>query len=457
MRRRDFLRVAAGASAAAALPLTRRLARAEGADCPRYLFIVEGNGFEPASVLCDSARAALDETMDAPVGSDRWWYRRYRHGAPIELATPDLGSAIALGPLADAGLIDQATVLLGLSSRIVGGGHSGYHGALSSTRTIGGKPGGQTIDAHLAALESVRQDAPFDAFRVGVDPGGRPIDFGTCAYDEGKAAPVILQPDAAYQFAYGAFATGDAARAFDRRDRMLRFAAEDLAAAEAAFTGNPTEQAKLGTYGESIAALLDTQERLRGMRDSVVAPPPPASGLAPLARFGAMLDLAVSTLIDGLSNVAVVGSGSGGAFSLTYSSVSSTGRHDMQHQSASSPAMLQAIRDVNHAQVAAIAAAARRLADAGLLERTVVVWVGDNGEQHHSTASEFPVLLLGGSAVGLRRGGRTVLYPGVGSSANRQLSNLWNTLGYLAGESLDLFGGEEGDLRMAPGPLDALL
>ncbi len=457
MKRRDFLRVAAGATAAAALPLGHRMARAEVADCPRYLFIVEGNGFEPASVLCDSARAAIDETMDAPVGSDRWWYRRYRHGAPIDLETPDLASAIALGPLADEGLVDEATVLLGLSSRIVGGGHSGYHGALSSTRTIGGKPGGETIDAHLAALESIRQDTPFDAFRVGVDPGGRPIDFGTCAYGEARAAPVILQPDAAYQFAYGAFATGDAARAFDRRDRMLQFAAEDLAAAERAFTGNPTEQAKLGTYGESIAALLETQERLRTMRGSVVAPPPPGNGLAPLARFGAMLDLAVSTLIDGLSNVAVVGSGSGGAFSLTYSSISSTGRHDMQHQSGGNAAMLQAIRDVNTAQVAAIAAAARRLDDAGMLDRTIIVWVGDNGEQHHSTASEFPVLLLGGSAVGLRGGGRTVVYPGAESGDNRQLSNLWNTLGYLAGERLDTFGGEEGDLRKAPGPLEELL
>jgi hypothetical protein len=457
VKRRDFLRAAAGAGAAAALPLGQRAARAEGADCPRYLFIVEGNGFEPVTVLSDSARAAIDETMDAPVGSDRWWYRRYRHGAPIALDTPDLGTALALGALADEGLVSQATVLLGLSSRIVGGGHSGYHGALSSTRTIGGKPGGPTIDAHLAALETIRQDTPFDAFRVGVDPGGRPIDFGTCAYGESRAAPMILQPDAAYQFAYGAFAEGDAARAFDRRDRMLRFAAEDLAAAESAFTGNPTELAKLGTYGESITSLLDTQERLRTMRGSVVAPAAPESGQAPLARFGAMMDLAVSTLIDGLTNVAVVGSGSGGAFSLTYSSVSSTGRHDMQHQSGRDPSMLQAIQDVNRAQVATIAAAARRLADAGLLDRTVIVWVGDNGEQHHSTASEFPVLLLGGSGVGLRSGGRTIVYPGADSDDNRQLSNLWNTLGYLAGESLDTFGGEEGDLRKAPGPLDELL
>ncbi|MAQ16529.1 MAG: hypothetical protein CMN30_17260, partial [Sandaracinus sp.] len=120
MKRRDFLRVAAGATAAAALPLGQRFAHADGADCPRYLFIVEGNGFEPASVLTDTARAAIDETMGSPIGGDRWWYNRMRHDSPLEVATPDFETAHALGPLRDEGLVDQATVLLGLSSRIVG-------------------------------------------------------------------------------------------------------------------------------------------------------------------------------------------------------------------------------------------------------------------------------------------------------------------------------------------------
>ena len=455
MKRRDFLRVAAGAAAATALPLGQRV-RAEGSDCPRYLFIVEGNGFEPVTLLSNTARAALDETLSSPVGSSRWWPNRYRHGAPIVLDTPDLGTAPALGPLAEEGLVGSATAVFGLSSRIVGGGHSGYHGSLASARTIGGKPGGPTIDAHLAALGTVRQETPFDALRVGVG-GGRPIDFGTCAYGVRDAAPMVLDPSAAYQFAYGAFAEGDAGLAFDRRDRMLGFAAQDLAASERTFAGDVDERAKLGSYGQSIRALLETQEKLRAMRPSVVAPPSPAAGLSPLPRFAALVDLAVSTLIDGLTNVAVVGSGTGGSFGLTYSSVSSTDRHNMQHQSGGDPAMLQAIQDVNRAQVMAIAAGARRLADAGLLDRTVIVWVGDNGEQHHSTASEFPVLLVGGSGVGLRPGGRTIVYPGLGDDGHRQLSNLWNTLGHLAGDSLDLFGGEEGDLRSAPGPLPELL
>jgi len=78
--------------------------------------------------------------------------------------------------------------------------------------------------------------------------------------------------------------------------------------------------------------------------------------------------------------------------------------------------------------------------------------------QHHSTAPEFPVVLIGGKNLGLSTGGRTIVYPGVdsGGSGHRQVSNVWNTLGHLAGEQLDTFGAE-GPFRVATGPLHELM
>jgi hypothetical protein len=104
-----------------------------------------------------------------------------------------------------------------------------------------------------------------------------------------------------------------------------------------------------------------------------------------------------------------------------------------------------------------------------MLDTTVIVYVSDNGEQHHSTGTEFPVLLLGGSGIGLRTGGRTIVYPGLdtGGSGHRQLSNLWNTLGRLTGAmpfalspttrvDFNAFGNE-GPARVATGPLSELM
>jgi arylsulfatase A-like enzyme len=116
-------------------------------------------------------------------------------------------------------------------------------------------------------------------------------------------------------------------------------------------------------------------------------------------------------------------------------------------------------------QLTAVAAAAQSLmstpdpAETGsILDNTVIVFIGDNGQQHHSTASEFPVVLIGAKNLGRHTGGRTIVDPGVdsGGANHRQVSNLWNTFGHLAGQSLDTFGGE-GAFRVAPGPLSELM
>jgi hypothetical protein len=92
-----------------------------------------------------------------------------------------------------------------------------------------------------------------------------------------------------------------------------------------------------------------------------------------------------------------------------------------------------------------------------MLDHTVIVYIGDNGEQHHSTASEFPTLVIGGRALGLKTRGPHPHLPGpVSANGHRQVSNLWNTLTYLSGAPVDDFGAE-GPTRRALGPLSELL
>lgn len=467
MKRRSFLRSAAlGTGAAFLAPLMNRLVRANETGSCRFVFVVEGNGFEPVTVLSNSARSALDGTMSEPIGSKRWWFRDYAHDSPMVLDTPDLDTARSLGALGREGLIDQTTVLLGLSSKVVGGGHSAFHGALSSTRTVGGAPGGQTIDAYLAEIPAIRGDLPFDAIRLGVGTG-QALDFGTCAFAAGRAAPMTLYPTTAYQVLFGAVATEEARRAFEARGNLLDFAHADVMAAAAEFRGSTLERQKLESYLESIETLQERHGRLLAIGPSLRDNAPEAPDVnplytgEPLDTLAAQLELATAALIGGLTNVVVVGSGTGGSFGLTYSSVSSVGRHDMQHGSGSSPDLLEACHTVTEREIDQVAAMARRLADTpdvaggSMLDHTLIVYIGDNGEQHHSTASEFPVVLIGGSALGLAGGGRTIVYPGLNHSNNRQLSNLWNTVGHLAGQDLNTFGGE-GPSRIAAGPLSEL-
>lgn len=470
IRRRRFLQaLGLGAGATLLGPLVSRFASAAGPTC-RFLFVVEGNCYEPITALADEPRAAIDATLSEPLGDRRWWYRRYAHDTPL-ISSTRFDTAPALGALAsNPAVAAQTGVVFGLSSKIAGGGHSAFHGALASARTVSGVPGGQTIDALLAGLPGVRREAPYDAIRLAVAPSGSgPIDFGLCAYGQARAAPVILQPRAAYDALFGSV-SGDGAT-FGRRRSLLDYASEDVSATLAAFPGNSDERAKLESYLESVEDLTARHERLLALEDQLRAhaPPPPDENPLhmsddPLEHFRAHLELATAAFRGGLTNVAVVGCGTGSRFDLSYTSVSpDVRRHDLHHSSGGSAELRRRIHEVTRLQVEAIAAVAADLAatpetgaDGSMLDHTVIVFVGDNGEQHHSTASEFPVVLIGGSAMGLSTAGRTVVYPGLDSGGHRQLSNLWNTLGHVAGAELDDFGAE-GPSRRALGPLSELM
>jgi len=475
VRRRDWLRAMGFGAAGATLlgPLLSRYARAGEAPPCRFVFVVEGNGYEPINVLTDEARAAIDATISrGPVGDARWWYNRYAHDAPLVEAS-SFDTAIGMGAFAaDPSVADQTAVLLGLSSRIAGGGHSAFHGPLASARTISGVPGGRTIDAHLAGLDTVRGATPYDAVRLGVHPGeSEPLDFGTCAFDRGRPAPLILQPGAAYAALFGSVGSAEGRASFMKRRSLLDFASRDVDAALSELRASGAERAKLESYLSSIEELTARHERVVGLGPQLEAARPPSPeenplyGTGdPLDRFRAQLQLATAALKGELTHVAVIGCGTGGAFSLLYPTVNrDVARHDMQHGSGSDAGLLANVHEVTRLQLDAIAAMASELAatpepesDGSMLDHTIIVYLGDNGEQHHSTASEFPIVLIGGRALGLRTGGRSIVYPGMSSDGHRQLSNLWNTLGHVAGEDLNEFGAE-GPSRRAAGPLGELL
>lgn len=468
--RRNFLRaLGLGAGASFLAPLASRLASAD-APARRFVFVIDGNGFDASMLLTDSARAALDATMTSPIGTDRAWPRRYAHTAPIVTAAPDLATAPGLGPFAaDTAVAAQTTVLYGLSSKVSGGGHSGMHGALACARSVGGAPGGITIDARLGSAAGVRGETPRDVLRLGADSSGEPLDFGTCAYARGRAAPLMLQTAAAFDSLFGVVGDPGSMSAFMRRRDLLSFARDDARATLASFPGNSRERAKIETYLASIEELQRRSDRMLAIAPALeaVRPPSPSEDVAyassdPLVRFGVQMRLATSALLGELAHVAVIGLGTGGQFGITCPSVSGIDRHKLQH-GASDPTYLAALHEITRQQLAAIAEMASSLAaipeagaDGSMLDHTLIVFVSDNGEQHHSNAEEFPALLVGGRALGAT-GGQTVTYPGArAGEAHRQLSNLWNTVGYLAGEPLDTFGAE-GPTRIAEGPLTELM
>lgn len=463
--RRAFLRSSlAAAGGAALLPWSARTARADVQGSPRFVFVLEGNCVEPIAMLSPTAEDAINSSLRAPIDGRRNWYRDYTHSDVLSVPTGDLASAKSLGDLGE--LASRASVLYGLSNKAGGGGHTPHHGTLSCRRTVGGSPGGETIDSLLARQLLEEYGAPFEAVRVGA--GARALNLGTCATGRGAPAAILQQAQTAYDTFIGPVTGSDAAV---RRGEMLRFAREDV---RHTIDGSPaaaSERQKLEDYFEALERMEAQTETLGGWSTNpayLPAAPGDDSRYASSAHFdelGAQFAVATSALRLGLTNVAVVTSATSGEFArVSYPSMARAGipsdRHNLHHQSGTAAAqdLIHAVSGRIVQEIATMARALEATPDGDgdtLLDNTVIVYLGDNGETHHSTASEFPVLTLGGDNLGFV-GGRTLFYSPLNTPEHRRLSNLWMSLSAAAGFERSTFGGED-FTRFAGGALPGLL
>lgn len=490
LTRRRFLQgLGLGVGASLLTPLMHQVwaQNMDGVLPRRFVFFVAGNGIETTTVTSPAMREALLATgvnlqPDARIN----FSNSYKHDALLELDAPALGDAFALQPLrgeaGEADLTDQAVMLLGISNLVAGGGHSSNFGALSSTLSNKSVPAAATIDKVLSNVPQVRQNTPFDVLRLGiVQRTDVNLHYALLAHDAKKPAPLIVNPSTAYNALFGSIADAAGQQQFAKRSDLLSLTRDDIQDTLSTFPGNSPERAKLEAYLQAVEELEQRQDYLANAKDTLQSVDPGGpdvnplySDPCPLVRMEAQCDLATSALLGGLTNVAVIASGANGSSQgMIYESLRSlfqkdpnfrdmVGRHTVCHDSSANPYYQEILHTVTRRHVEMIARMARTLqsvpeGDGTMLDHTAIVFLSDNGDGHHSTAWEWPVLILGGSRIGLETKGRALIYPSYKDTTNnRQMSNVFNTLGHVAGLDLNTFG-QEGSTRVAEGPLSALL
>jgi hypothetical protein len=467
--------VLASAAALAGTGLVSRSGRAARGDPRRVVIFLEGNGVRPACVRDPLTQQTLDDLAGKPVASAR----DYAHDEPVVLPGAPLSQARALGSLAAAqdqiSLVERSALVLGLSATYLGGGHSTDHGALSASKGAGG-PASATIESVLAAIPEVRGVTPFDAIRVGVGAATTPLNYSSCAFAKGKPAPILMHPAAAFSALFGSVAAGAVGEEFVARGQLLEFALADVERELAGLTGSSRGHDKLSTYRASLLAMMSQSEQISAMKGQLEAVKPAEPGAQdpdpyasddPLVQLGLQCDIATAALLAGLTNVAVVSIGSGSYYwSLQYPGLVDLypngkliGGHDLRH--GDGEPFYEVLHEVTSRGIGEMARMARTLAarpeGAGtMLDHTLLLYMPDNGEKHHSNAEEWAALLIGGDALGFRTDGRSVVYPGFKHPQNRQTSNLFNSLLHAAGSPTDDFGHVGTKSRVAPGPLAEL-
>ncbi len=440
--RRGFLRGAGlGAAGLFLSPIFRRLhAEAQGAAAPkRLVIIIEGNGF---------------------YGFSRW--DRLTMDAPRETAVTDMASELPM-VASWAPWRDRVVALHGLANKQgagQGAGHRAHYYALSCLPYANGsQPGGPSIDAVLGrTLPS--DDVVFPVVRLGADEGGRGLVPFNCSTARGTTVASQFDPRAAWLELFGAGAPDAEDRAAFAQQGLLLDSVHRYASSAGARLGGD-ERWKLDRYLYSIETFERRQAALVARTEQLMACAPDAPGAMEGTglRTALQFNNAAAALICGLTNVVVLSIGPG---LTTFADWGFGGRHSMGHGGGATEHRPGGIAGLieNHDMIANEAASlvtqleAVPEGDGTMLDNTAVVFINDNGEQHHAKYDTFPVVMLGDFGGRLRSGGRLVEYPNWKQTGARGLAELWRTVAHAMGATgPEIDGFAAGNI----GPNDDLL
>lgn len=458
MHRRDALKgISLGAGSVVLAPMLARLeaqVAGKAITAKRFVFVVESNGVRPEQL--------------PPVGVKRQARQQRALNGPAEftdISLKDHTLPFSLEPV--KAYKDRVTIVQGLSGRICGGGHSNNFGALGCFPTPGEsqKISGETIDGALA------KTIPGIFPHIGLGMAKRletTVAYNISAWDKNKALPTMCKPDQAYNTLFGSVA-GTAGKAeFAAKNNLLDFLKDDVKKAESTLVGSEREQ--LSAYLESFETLRNRQSRLNEIEHTLRAKGPVVSDKYKSAvetdRLDAQFDLGAAALICGLTNVLTLSSAAGiRDFDVTFKGLGlNIDKHSIGHGGSYMgkkwDELYNIIRRYHFELIAGLMKKldAVKEGDGTMLDNTLIVYLSDGAESHHSRCWEWPMVLIGNMGKKLKTG-RYVDYAGYGQKGHRTTANMYVTLLQLAGSKREAFGVADPALKDLDqtGPLQELL
>jgi len=448
-----------GLSAGATLlaPIISRLeAQAAGkAELPkRFVFVVESNGVRPEQLAPTEIKRNAREQRPLNGPAERF-----------DVSLADQTLPLSLEPIQK--WKEKVTIVQGLSGRICGGGHSNNFGALGCFPTPGESKtiAGETIDGALAKMIP----GIFPHLGLGISKRlENSVSYNLSAIGPNKGLPTMVKPDHAYATLFGSVADGSAKQEFTAKNNLLDFLREDVKRAEAKLAGEEREQ--FGAYLETLETLRQRQSRLNEiehtLREKGPSPTDKYTSAVETDRLDAQFDLGAAALICGLTNVLTLSSAAGiEDFDITFTGLGlNIDKHSIGHGKSYKDKtwadLYNIIRRYHFDLIAGLMQKLEKVKEGNgtMLDNTLIVYLSDGAESHHSRCWEWPMVVIGDMG-GKLKSGRYIDYPGYAQKGHRTTANMYITLLQFAGVQQDSFGIADPGLKDFDqhGPLSELL
>lgn len=412
----------------------------------RFVFVVRSNGILTTEIQ--------------PQGLEHLVKTRANGGWQGKLHELDLGKYNlhpALQPLSD--LQPYVNVFQGLSGKMCRGSHQANFGALGAYASGQGLPPRmETIDGALAShLGGIFPHLGF----VMHDLGATVTYPQLSAVGPNKPLPFYADPGTAYKDLFGMLAAGGKAGEELEVDRnILDFMVDDIKRYQKKLGSQGKE--KLNHYLEGFEAIQERRLKLKSMGKQLAKVAPEYkehfTSEIEIERLKAHFELAGSALIGGLTQVVTIradsmdmrlsglGLGSKTVHAIGHMIEGKSGGNGGQpfDDGKGEFATRAVIMKFHMEQIAKLARQLKAIpeGDGTMLDNTLIVYLSDHGDRHHSKFNEWPMVTVG-RIQGKLKSGRYMQLPGYGSSGHRTIANLYLSLLHAAGDPRDEFGQKD--------------
>jgi len=444
VHRRQLLAAAATALGAwQTPPLVRSLqaavqARASDDKHPlRFVFCIKSNGLWAEMIQPPSLADRLPFTVEYDergrlVNGDNGNLRKNpTPGADLQMQ-PGVKLSEVMAPLQP--YADRISILQGIDS-----GFNVYHAG--QYQTLGAFQGkfrnsretlGPTVDSLLAQAFA----GPAPHVCLGHDPTS-PSGVSyvpTSASGRGKPIAYYTKPKRAYKELFGVVGEGSAKKHYETQSDILDFFASDAKRLRSGVAGPEREQ--LDRYLEAFDSLRKNRQELEAISDQLrkYAPPAPEEiqAHATMQVGSGNADIAIAALLSGMTNVVTL------RFDLlsssSYEGVGGLHGGVGHGQVKDILGARKKICSFHFQQIAKMANALHQIpeGDGNMLDNTVFIYTSDNGETHHSSGVNYPIMILGN--LGGRLAAQRYFAPGNEAKLDRskpgytRLGDVWATL-----------------------------